>query len=293
MTSLNFAVSLLHRLNFPGNVVTRREFLDPLAVASVRKVAQRAQLEGDPVVKAAIPGSSALCVGCGEGAELAILRQLGAEQVAGVDLNPDMVEVARKVVAEIDNAGVRLGDGESLPYPDGCFSFVLCSEVIEHVGDPERFLVEVRRVLKDGGICYLTFPSFCSITGPHLWHMLRVPFAQYLFGLTAMRAAASRQHQHHFGRPCDSWDHLNRISLHRLLRLLKRTGFGVARLRVHSRFLLLKPLALLPFVDDLAGDSVRVVIRKGAGDGYMRQKLGHWGELLGRLFLRLAGRGAR
>jgi SAM-dependent methyltransferase len=48
------------------------------------------------------------------------------------------------------------GDGENLPFKDKEFDYVICCHVLEHVGNPARFLSEQFRVAKRG---YIEFPS--------------------------------------------------------------------------------------------------------------------------------------
>jgi SAM-dependent methyltransferase len=47
-------------------------------------------------------------------------------------------------------------DGESLPFTNNEFDYVICSHVVEHVDDPNQFLTELSRVGKSG---YLEAPS--------------------------------------------------------------------------------------------------------------------------------------
>lgn len=49
-------------------------------------------------------------------------------------------------------------DGKRLPYDDGSFDHVLCTEVLEHVSDPLAFLADLKRVLRQGGTLILTVP---------------------------------------------------------------------------------------------------------------------------------------
>lgn len=49
-------------------------------------------------------------------------------------------------------------DGDTFPFPEQTFDAVLCNQVLEHVFNPEKFLAEIHRVLKPGGIMLLTVP---------------------------------------------------------------------------------------------------------------------------------------
>lgn len=48
------------------------------------------------------------------------------------------------------------GVGEKLPFEDGYFDFVLITNVIDHVNNPSKVLSEIKKVLKKGGILYLS-----------------------------------------------------------------------------------------------------------------------------------------
>jgi len=49
-------------------------------------------------------------------------------------------------------------DGNVFPFKDGEFDGVVANQVFEHVFYPDRFLGEVRRVLRDGGMLLMTVP---------------------------------------------------------------------------------------------------------------------------------------
>jgi SAM-dependent methyltransferase len=59
----------------------------------------------------------------------------------------------------------------SLPLPDASQHIVLCSEVVEHLVEPERLFVEMHRVLKPGGHLILTTDNCPSA----LQHIRRIP----------------------------------------------------------------------------------------------------------------------
>jgi len=46
----------------------------------------------------------------------------------------------------------------ALPFGDAVFDIVLCTEMLEHVPDPEAVLSEIQRVLKPGGCLIMTTP---------------------------------------------------------------------------------------------------------------------------------------
>jgi SAM-dependent methyltransferase len=59
-------------------------------------------------------------------------------------------------------------NGRDLPFPDATFDSLFCSEVFEHVFDPELILPEVNRVLKMGAPALITVP-FC-------WNEHEIPY---------------------------------------------------------------------------------------------------------------------
>jgi SAM-dependent methyltransferase len=69
-------------------------------------------------------------------------------------------------------------DGKVFPFSDGQFDSVLVSQVLEHVFNPDEFLSEINRVLRDGGVMLLS--------APFVWdeHEQPFDFARYSsFGL--------------------------------------------------------------------------------------------------------------
>jgi ubiquinone/menaquinone biosynthesis C-methylase UbiE len=89
-------------------------------------------------------GDRYLDVGCGTGL---ILRHLPAGAV-GIDLNPRHLERAARYAPQ---ARVQTGDAEKLSFPDGSFSTVVFTEILEHLVQPEQALAEIFRVLEPGG----------------------------------------------------------------------------------------------------------------------------------------------
>lgn len=82
-----------------------------------------------------------LDIGCNSGYFKRFCPQ--AAYVVGVDVNPDLVAIAR---TRLDEAHVARA--EALPFGDRTFDLVNISEVLEHVHDPEAAIREAARVTR-------------------------------------------------------------------------------------------------------------------------------------------------
>lgn len=94
-----------------------------------------------------------LDIACGTGYGLEILAA-AARAVVGVDANWDAARMAASQARD-----VILGDGARLPFPDAAFDAITSFETLEHLEERDRFLSELRRVLKPGGVCVLSTPN--------------------------------------------------------------------------------------------------------------------------------------
>jgi SAM-dependent methyltransferase len=97
-----------------------------------------------------------LDAGCGTGLNLS---SLPAGSV-GIDLNPRNVALVRQRLP--GHVAVE-GDIEAMPFADGTFATVLCTEVLEHVPYPETALGEIHRVLRPGGTLIGSVPARSAI----------------------------------------------------------------------------------------------------------------------------------
>jgi SAM-dependent methyltransferase len=101
------------------------------------------------------PGMSVLDVGCGPGTITADLaRRVAPGQVIGLDASAEVVAQAADHAARagVPNLRFEVGDLFALAYGDATFDAVHAHQVLQHVTDPVAALVELRRVLRDGGV---------------------------------------------------------------------------------------------------------------------------------------------
>lgn len=92
--------------------------------------------------------------GCGDGSYSFIFHQNGAKEVQGLDISPEMINIADdrlKKYKENSNIKFIVGDGNNLPYNDNSFDTVIANFVLVHFDDLQKPLKEIFRVLKEGG----------------------------------------------------------------------------------------------------------------------------------------------
>jgi tellurite methyltransferase len=103
-----------------------------------------------------------LDLGCGGGRHVLALVKLGF-QVVGVDASPTGLGLARKRHKDEGCASsFVLGDmTQTLPYQSECFDGLLSTQVIHHamLNDIRRVIGEIHRVVKVGGIAFVTVPA--------------------------------------------------------------------------------------------------------------------------------------
>jgi 2-polyprenyl-6-hydroxyphenyl methylase/3-demethylubiquinone-9 3-methyltransferase len=111
------------------------------------------------------PGPLAIAdIGCGAGTQSLMWAALG-HAVHGLDVNAPLIEEARRRARDA-GAVVHfdVGTATALPYDDAAMDVVLMPELLEHVADWVACVDEAVRVLRPGGVLYLsTTNALCPV----------------------------------------------------------------------------------------------------------------------------------
>jgi ubiquinone/menaquinone biosynthesis C-methylase UbiE len=141
--------------HYSGNAAENYEryFVPTIATPVARALLEAADLQ---------PGERVLDVACGTGviARLAAERVGSSGSVTGVDVAPDMIDVARSIPVP---SGLTIewhqADAASLPLPDASFDVVFCQMGLMFMNDKATALSEMRRVLAPGGRLAVNTPG--------------------------------------------------------------------------------------------------------------------------------------
>lgn len=135
-----------------------------------------------------VKDKSVLNIGCGFGwCELNFLGR-GVGQMTGMEISEEDLKTARENVKD-EKIDFCVGSATKLPFSDQSFDTAVSWEVIEHipVNTENQMFAEVGRVLKRGGVFYLSTPHasfFSNMLDPAWWlighrHYSRRQLASY------------------------------------------------------------------------------------------------------------------
>lgn len=101
-----------------------------------------------------------LIIGCGSQDDMSIIND--DCKGVGVDIS---VEAIKKSTERYPRFDYLVANATDLPFQDNSFDFVICSEVIEHVSEDEKLLLEVKRTLRNNGVFIITTSNWLSWYG--------------------------------------------------------------------------------------------------------------------------------
>lgn len=97
-----------------------------------------------------------LDIACGEGYGSNLLAR-DAHSVTGIDIDAETVSKA-KAKYHASNLNFAQGNVENIPCEDKTFDVVVSFETLEHISGHEKMLLEIKRVLKPGGVLLISTP---------------------------------------------------------------------------------------------------------------------------------------
>jgi methionine biosynthesis protein MetW len=153
-------------------------------------------------------GKRVLDLGCGDGFVCEMLLKNNNEVVG--------VEVSEAAIKKAKNKGIKVYDcdlsSDWSSLVEGKFDVVLAGEIIEHVFDTDKFLRNVRSVLKEEGRLILSTPNLASL-GRRIF---------LLFGRNPLIELTARK---------DDAGHIRYFTFGSLKKLLEENGFKLISFR--------------------------------------------------------------
>ena len=100
----------------------------------------------------------ALNLGTGEGDYDPMISPY-CEQLIGSDINENDINFASQLNQHIKNSSYQIENALDLSFETASLDLIVTVDVMEHVGDPQKMTEEMGRVLKPGGLAFITFPQ--------------------------------------------------------------------------------------------------------------------------------------
>jgi 2-polyprenyl-3-methyl-5-hydroxy-6-metoxy-1,4-benzoquinol methylase len=147
---------------------------DPeVPVVVIREHLNRYVLAMDNIVS-----KDVLDIACGSGYGMYLMSYL-AKSVSGYDYSKEAIEEAKSFPYRCDSClEIRnLEDDKPLSnHKHEKFDVVTCFETIEHVNNPETLLTNIKNVMAEHGIIYISTPNDLKRTDRNKWHKVHFDF---------------------------------------------------------------------------------------------------------------------
>lgn len=128
-----------------------------------------------------------LDMGCGEGYLISLLPD-GIFSIVGIDISRTALSQAEKLLKNKKGVALGFGNAYKLSYAEKSFDKIICSEVLEHIPEPRKVMVEICRLLKDDGLAIISIPDEKRIQ--------KIMAAVQFFGLEKFLHAARKQKEY-------------------------------------------------------------------------------------------------
>jgi len=147
-------------------------------------------------------------IGCGAGDLLEAARNHG--------WNPQGLDVSSPAAKHVRELGFEVFEGEldAAEFPTAHFDVVTAAELLEHVFNPRALVDEVARILRPGGLFWLTTPHARGLSARLLglkWHCIWPPEHLQLFSISGLKTLLRNAGFRHIrvdttgGNPIEIW----------------------------------------------------------------------------------------
>ncbi len=128
-----------------------------------------------------VRGKKVLDIATGVGYGAFLLSQT-ASSVIGVDIDPDAIAAAERHFSSPKTSFIE-GSATKIPVGDSDVDVVVSFETIEHFREQEKFLREIKRVLKPGGVAIISTPDKrvynAGLSEPNPFHVKELSKVQF------------------------------------------------------------------------------------------------------------------
>lgn len=104
------------------------------------------------------PGGNILDIGCGNGRFLKYVSDLRRCHLYGTELPGRSADRASR----IPEISLKVGELAPDDFPEGFFDVVTLFHVFEHLAEPAAMVLTIGRLLRDNGVCVMSFPNIGS-----------------------------------------------------------------------------------------------------------------------------------
>lgn len=114
--------------------------------------------------------SRILDIGCAMGGFLDFLSKKGFKNLYGIDVSQGYVDNSY-------DYDIKFGDAENIPFENNFFDVVVLDQVMEHIQEPIKAVIEIKRVLNNGGFVCIGVPDASEYNSSfffdYYWLLLR------------------------------------------------------------------------------------------------------------------------
>ena len=175
-----------------------------------------------------IKGKKILDYGCGTGYQVVTLALNGANFVLGLDINQKALQKGRDLASQFGvEAKVEFCDAFGNNFRDR-FDIVISQNSMEHYGDPEKVLNEMKSALRPNGTMLITFgPPWFAPYGGHTYFFTKIPWVNLIFDEKTVMNVRSHFRKDGASKYEEVKGGLNKMSVDKFERLVSDSGMDV------------------------------------------------------------------